>query len=140
MSNFWPAKVFYENLGYPSVENAYQAAKTDNEAFRIPFASPGACTSGEAKRLGRKLKVRPDWDEIKIDVMYNLNLQKFQGPVLKKMLLDTGDAVIEEGNTWGDQFWGVDLETGLGENNLGNILMLIRDELKEKAKEEEANA
>ena len=48
---------------------------------------------------------------------------------LKALLLATGDANLEEGNTWNDTFWGVDLANGCGQNNLGKILMKIRGEL-----------
>ena len=53
---------------------------------------------------------------------------KFSIPKFKKLLLATGDRYIEETNTWGDTFWGVC--NGKGENNLGKIIMKIRDTLK----------
>ena len=52
-----------------------------------------------------------------------------QNEELKKKLIDTGDATLIEGNTWNDTFWGVC--NGVGENNLGKILMKIREELKD---------
>lgn len=80
----------------------------------------------EAKRLGRRVKLREDWEEVKELVMYEICYHKFsQNPDIRKMLLDTGDAELIEGNTWGDKI-------GVGENRLGKILMRIRNELKGK--------
>lgn len=124
LSNFWPAFVTLDGVRYPSVENAYQAAKTAPEN-RSLFVN---ATPGGAKRLGRRCPVRPDWDDRKLAVMEDLIRQKFRpGYRLAALLLQTKDAHIEEGNTWGDQFWGVC--EGVGTNNLGLILMRVRHDL-----------
>jgi hypothetical protein len=81
---------------------------------------------GEAKRRGRRATIRPDWEEVKLDVMEDLLRQKFVG--LARALVMTGDEELVEGNTWGDRFWGVC--QGAGENHLGRLLMKIRSELK----------
>ena len=82
----------------------------------------------EAKRLGRNVQLRPDWETVKYDIMYEVCKAKFeQNDDLREMLLDTGDAYLEEGNTWNDRCWGTC--RGVGENHLGKILMRIRDEL-----------
>lgn len=84
----------------------------------------------EAKRLGRRVKLRDDWEEVKELVMYEICYHKFnQNPDIKRMLLNTGDAELIEGNTWGDCIWGVC--NGVGNNLLGKILMRVRNELKE---------
>lgn len=84
----------------------------------------------QAKKLGRSVSLRPDWEDIKIDIMYNICKAKFtQNETLKTNLLKTGDATLIEGNTWGDKIWGQ--VNGVGENNLGKILMRIREELKD---------
>ena len=81
-----------------------------------------------AKRLGRRVELRPDWESVKYDVMYQVCKAKFtQNPNLLERLLATGDAELVEGNTWGDQVWGVC--KGVGENHLGKTLMRIRAEL-----------
>lgn len=100
------------------------AAKTvtryDKERF-VPLAPK------EAKGLGRQVTLRPDWEDVKFDIMYELNKQKFtQHPELKALLLSTDNKYLEETNWWGDRIWGV---CGTGENNLGKILMRIRQEL-----------
>jgi len=126
-SNFEPAVVTYEGVDYPTVEHAYQAAKTINPAEREAILK--ASTPGKAKRLGQKVNLRPDWESIKIDIMKDLVTQKFKkNPNLANLLLSTGDQPLEEGNNWGDKFWGI--SGGKGENHLGKILMEIREELR----------
>lgn len=125
LSNFYPSLIWYEGLHYPFVENAYQAAKTLDYTLRKRFqmASPFA-----AKKLGREVELRTDWEDIKDIVMYNCCSQKFNNPILKDWLISTGDAELIEDNTWGDTHWGVC--KGVGLNTLGNILMMIRKELR----------
>lgn len=128
LSNFWPAKVRYEGVDYPTVEHAYQAAKTLDLEVRKQFA--GLEPPSGAKRLGRKLEIRPDWDRIKLLVMEDLVRQKFQHPELRDLLLATESRELQEGNTWGDRFWGIFPPViGYGENHLGKILMRVRAEL-----------
>ena len=130
LSNFFPIPVMLDGRTYPTVEHGFQAAKTEREEERE--AIRWASTPGRAKRLGRKVALRPDWDAIKVDVMLDLLRQKFSDPVLHQRLLATGDAPLIEGNTWGDCFWGCVLEKGkwVGENTLGRLLMQVRGELK----------
>ncbi len=89
-----------------------------------------AATTGEAKRLGRQIQVRPDWDDVKIETMLLLLRNKFAFYPLKQWLLNTGDAILIESNWWHDTFWGVDSKTCQGANVLGILLMLVREELK----------
>lgn len=125
LSNFYPVLIKRGKLYYPSVEHAYQATKTLTPSLRAEIAE---CKSpGKAKRMGAKLVLRPHWDLMKIDVMKGLNRIKFQHIGLRTMLLSTGDAHLEEGNKWGDTFWGT--VNGEGQNHLGKILMEIREEL-----------
>lgn len=126
LSNFYPSKVVLDDLEYDTVEAAFQAAKTDNVADRRAIRE--ADKPAEAKRLGRKVTLRQDWEKVKIQVMEDLCRQKFQQPAFKEKLLATGDAYLEETNTWNDKFWGVC--KGFGKNHLGKILMKLRDELK----------
>lgn len=127
LSNFWPAKVFLDGFQYPTVEHAYQAAKTFDLKKREEIRN--ADKPGLAKRLGKKVSIRKDWEKIKISIMYNLVKQKFfNNSILKESLLSTGDEELIEGNTWNDTFWGIC--NGVGQNNLGKILMKIRNEIK----------
>jgi hypothetical protein len=127
LSNFWPAKVFLDGFQYPTVEHAYQAAKTFDLKKREEIRN--ADKPGLAKRLGKKVSIRKDWEKIKISIMYNLVKQKFfNNSILKESLLSTGDEELIEGHTWNDTFWGIC--NGVGQNNLGKILMKIRNEIK----------
>lgn len=124
ISNFWPAKVVLDEVSYPSVENAYQAAKTDTR-LREPFVS---CTASQSKRLGRDVVMRADWNGVKLDVMRDLIAQKFApGTALAAQLMDTNQRLLVEANTWGDTFWGQC--GGKGQNHLGRLLMVQRSAL-----------
>lgn len=124
LSNFWHCKVEYEGQSYQSSEAAFQAAKTLDENKRQMFEH---VTAGQSKKMGRKLELRPDWEKVKDDVMYNVLKCKFdQNTKLKEKLINTGDSELVEGNWWGDQYWGVC--RGEGQNKLGKILMKLRKE------------
>lgn len=130
LSNFWKASVSYEGITFPSTEHAYQAAKTLDMDLRKKVAMFEKC--GEAKRWGKIVELRSDWEEVKVRVMLSVNLEKFsKHPKLRERLLLTGPLLLIEGNTWGDHFWGVDLLTLEGENKLGQVLMHIREELQQ---------
>lgn len=124
LSNFHLVVVRLYGHKYPSVENAYQAAKTLDIDAREQFIY---CGPSKAKQLGKTLQLRDDWDQLKMVVMLNLLQQKFSNTDLKTKLKNTGDMYIEETNTWGDTFWGVC--SGIGENNLGKLIMRIRSKL-----------
>jgi ribA/ribD-fused uncharacterized protein len=129
LSNFFHARVTYEGLEYPSTEHAYQAAKTLDKHARKAFLHVKA---GEAKRMGKCLKIRSDWESVKLGVMKEVVLRKFTTHKdLCAKLLSTGQAKLIEGNDWGDVYWGkVD---GKGENHLGLILMEVRSLLSKVA-------
>lgn len=122
LSNFHPAKVWLGGKLYPTVEHAFQAAKTEDPEERERIRQ--AATPGKAKRMGQNVKLRYGWEENKQDVMLFLCLQKFRKNPLRRLLLRTGSAKLVEVNTWGDTYWGVC--NGVGKNALGKILMDIR--------------
>jgi ribA/ribD-fused uncharacterized protein len=127
LSNFAESPVEFEGALYPTVEHAFAAAKTldptERELIRL------AERPGEAKRLGRQVALRPGWDDLRVEVMRGLLARKFApGSELAARLLATGDAQLVEGNTWGDRFWGVC--RGQGRNQLGQLLMELRDQLR----------
>jgi ribA/ribD-fused uncharacterized protein len=124
LSNFWPAEVVLNRELYPTVEHAFQAAKTVDPYQRRRIAR--ADNPGVAKVLGRKVALRPDWEQVKLKIMFMLVTQKFERPDLRVKLLATYPEELEEGNRWKDVFWGVDINTGKGENHLGQILMAVR--------------
>ena len=125
LSNFYPCKIKYDGLEYENAEAAFQAQKTLGESERLQFCGIDAST---AKRLGRRVKLRTDWEKVKDDIMLTIVREKFsQNPEIGEMLLKTGSAALIEGNTWGDRYWGV--RNGEGLNKLGYILMLVRSEI-----------
>lgn len=110
------------------VEGEYQVAKCADPGERVLFNFQ-SMTPGQAKRIGQKVRMRSDWDKAKLHVMYDLVSAKFHDhPELARKLLATGDTELVEGNNWGDTYWG--MVNGVGENNLGKILMRVRAELR----------
>jgi len=139
LSNFYKSPLRWRGNNYPTVEHAFQAAKTLDPIYRQAIAT--ADTPGKAKRLGRKANLRPDWEEIKEQVMYECVSAKFSQDIgLMLALLATGDEELVEGTLWCDNEWGdckcpkcVNIK---GKNKLGKILMRVRAELKEKLQKE----
>jgi ribA/ribD-fused uncharacterized protein len=127
LSNFSLVNVTYNNISFPSVENAYQAAKCKYAEDMNEFVN---ISSGKAKRKGKLVAIRDDWEDVKISIMEDLIRQKFNQEPYKTKLINTGDVEIQEGNNWGDKFWGVCIKTKIGENNLGKLIMKIRKEIK----------
>ena len=136
LSNFYYCPIIID-LGwlecqYPTAEHAFQAAKATNEADHRHVLLSG--TPGQAKRRGRRIKKRDNWDEVKDDVMNTVVRAKFANDTLKQQLLATDKQLLKEGNTWHDNYWGncacQKCEDKPGENVLGKILMKIRRELK----------
>jgi GTP cyclohydrolase II len=130
LSNFYMLEeggIVLDEIYYPSVEHAYQAAKWPAH-MRDVFQN---VTPGRAKQLGKEAPKfnKKKWDKNKLSVMSALCRQKFTNNwKMKQMLLMTEGCILRETNNWGDVFWGCD-EAGNGENHLGNILMDIRNDL-----------
>jgi len=125
LSNFWPVEVQYNGIICPTVEHAYQAAKAISFVNASNIARQP--TPGDAKRAGRRVITRTDWEEVKEIIMLDLLRQKFQHQNMKEALLATGKCKLIEGNTWNDHYWGVC--GGEGKNRLGLLLMQVREEL-----------
>lgn len=149
LSNFWPAEIVWDSIVFPTVEHAYQAAKSTSRPVRIAVSrfdmKPAAVKAvgkinqdthrgPEFEYQGQiyQIALRDDWTDINLQLMYELNKLKY---TLHKDLYDklmaTGDAILEEGNTWHDTFWGIcPPDSGKGENHLGIILMRLREDLR----------
>ena len=126
LSNFYRTDIKYDGMTYPTVEHAYQASKSIFMQDKIKIKN---CeTPGQAKRLSKSLFIRDDWYDINIGIMNELIRIKFSNPKLRGKLLATDDAILIEGNSWGDRFWGTC--NGQGQNHLGIILMTVRSELR----------
>ena len=134
LSNFYNASCIFEEKFYPTVEHAFQAAKSLDHAERDWIAATGS--PGLAKRLGRRINLRPDWEKVKFDVMEECLRSKFADPVLKQKLLATGNEELVEGNYWHDNTYGncscEKCKDIIGRNMLGNILMKLRTEFMEE--------
>jgi ribA/ribD-fused uncharacterized protein len=133
LSNFWLCPVDVSGVRYPSAEHAYQAAKTLDAGARLAIA--GLASPGQAKRAGQQLELRPGWEQARKRIMLGVVVIKFtQNPHLGCQLAETGDALLEEGNRWHDNYWGAcgcPRHMGLGLNYLGRILMMVRDIVRE---------
>jgi ribA/ribD-fused uncharacterized protein len=127
LSNFSESPIEWRGHIWPTVEHAYQASKAIFAMDRAKIMQ--AKTPGQAKRIGQQISCRPDWEEIKVERMLDLLRKKFSQEPFKSALLQTGKAELIEGNWWGDTFWGVSKQTGIGENMLGKLLMQVRSEL-----------
>ena len=134
LSNFYAAPVEMDGAEYPTVEHAFQAAKTHDYAKRRTIREAQSPTT--AKRMGRRIKRREDWFDVSLAIMKELVSQKFtRYRELGEKLLATGDAALIEGNNWNDRFYGAVYDTTqeawVGENHLGQILMEVRAELRD---------
>ena len=136
LSNFHPSYVMYEGDIYPTVEHAFQAAKIAERKSRQFFTT--LPTPDLAQYHGRRVELRPDWEQIKDKVMYDILRDKFSRDPNKANLLATGNRPLIEGNNWHDNYWGVcscercKRNYNHGRNQLGKTLMQIRDELRKK--------
>lgn len=132
LSNFHACKVIYDNITFDSVEKAYQYSKCYKASDKAKILE--AKTSKEAKAFGKLIKIRSDWDRVRVSIMLDLVTQKFSADPLRQMLLDTGDDAIIEENWWHDNLWGNctcdKCRTIRGHNILGKIIMQVRDSLK----------
>ncbi len=122
LSNFYEFPVTYNGITYQNNEAAFQAQKCPERAEEFKNLNPS-----EAKRLGRKVTLRKDWERVKVSIMTDIVRAKFTNPDLAAKLEGTDDCLLEEGNDWGDKIWGT--VDGKGQNLLGNILMQVRDEI-----------
>ena len=130
LSNFHYCPVYYEGLLYCTSENAYQSAKVIKDE-RQPFTN---CTPKDSKRMWKTRKLlhtAQGWDDVKGDVMKIILMDKFYRNLdLRRKLVDTGDRYLEETNHWHDNWFGYcicEKCKGLGQNNLGKILMKVRE-------------
>jgi ribA/ribD-fused uncharacterized protein len=126
LSNMYPCDIEYEGVSFNSVEQAYQYHKTTSPKEKMNILR---CNQPKkTKVLAKKFKyVREDWLKFRLGLMYRLLKLKFEIPELREALLLTNGYELVEGNWWGDHYWGVC--DGVGENNLGKLLMKVRDEV-----------
>ena len=124
LSNFYRLEGTVE-----TAEHLFQAAKAVKKNDAAWIMSSGH--PSDAKKRGRVVQMRPDWETYRVEAMRKVLEYKFENPELRAKLLDTGDRELIEANTWHDTYWGVDKWSGKGHNMLGKLLMKLRDELRE---------
>ena len=123
LSNFYPCKVTYNGVAFKNSEAAFQAAKCWSRVEEFTHLN-----ASDAKKLGREVEMREDWEIVKNRIMHDVVLAKFsQSEDLRQKLVATGGAWLEEGNDWGDTYWGT--VNGRGQNWLGLVLMSVREKL-----------
>jgi N-glycosidase YbiA len=131
-SNFSPHSINLEGEIWPTSEHYYQAQKFIGTPYHHLCAQIHQASSPEiAAAIGRNPQhiVRSDWDSLKTKIMYRAVFTKFRRHLdLKALLLGTGEVLIVE-NSPTDSYWGCGSD-GLGQNQLGKILMQIRQELR----------
>lgn len=126
LSNMYPCEIRVNGLVFTCAEACFQSFKTTDLEARKAFQG---IDGFQAKKLGRKVQLRSDWNKIRLDVMEAVVKAKFrQHPDLFYKLLVVDDVIVED-NTWNDTFWGKC--NGKGYNNLGRILMKVRAELRD---------
>ena len=132
-SNFFSCPVEYKGILYPNSECAWQSLKTFDMDIRRKFAT---YTPAGAKKMGRRVSLRSDWEEVKYDLMVEVLYAKFsQNEGLKEILLSTGnEEIIENTTAWHDNIWGNcecdKCKNKEGKNLLGKALMWVREELR----------
>lgn len=133
LSNMYPCIITLGKHTFTCAEAAFQAAKCPER-----MAEFYNLNGFEAKKLGRTVALRSDWDEVKLKVMHTILRAKFHQHLdLMKKLIHTKSTYLIEGNTWGDTFWGIC--NGAGKNNLGRLLMWVRHEIKKDILENKKN-
>jgi ribA/ribD-fused uncharacterized protein len=134
LSNFYWNEIEFEGITYPTNEHFFQAMKTLNIGERQKIAN--CLTPGQAKRMGRQVALRPDWEEVKEDIMFLGLCLKFADEQLADWLVETGDEPLEEGTTWHDNEWGncscPKCKNIEGKNKLGKLLMKVRGMIREE--------
>lgn len=127
LSNFYFVPIRYGLLTFTNTEAAFHSEKWPVRAGEFTKLNPS-----EAKRLGWRVRLRSDWEQVKDQVMLDVVRAKFdQHHDLAQKLIATGDEELVEGNAWGDTYWGVC--NSHGKNILGKILMRVRSELREES-------
>lgn len=126
LANEYPVEIEYNGVKYKSVEHAFHATKTDRPAEWADFAN--SLSASEAKRIGRCVGCKPDWDKTS-SMVEVVKMKFFRNMDLAEKLLATGNEQLVDSERLNDKQWGLD--HGFSDNGLGKILMQVRTEIKE---------
>jgi len=132
LSNFFVGAPIVDWRGnkWETTEHFYQSKKTNNIDDKIKIME--AFSPGKSKKIGRTVEIIDNWDELKIGVMRQALMLKFeQWPKYKEYLIQMEGYELVEGNWWHDNFWGNCFcdrcESITGTNMLGKLLMELRN-------------
>lgn len=132
LDNFWECPVLYDGIYYLNSEAAFQSAKTLDRNTRMKMSFMSASESKMFGKDPKKMVLRPDWNDVKDEIMYEIVKDKMtRNPLILELLKSTGSAIIIEGNYWRDNYWGIEFGSKEGYNMLGTILMMLREEFKD---------
>ena len=137
-SNYEPFEtpVVYQGITFKYPENMYQAFKAEKQHVDIrrelASLSPGGSKRWWRNKSRKDRYQRSDWFQINISAMdYILRIKFVKGTRWYKKLKETTGEIVET-NNWHDNFWGDCIcpkcENKTGRNELGKLLMKIRDE------------
>ncbi|MGL5936416.1 MAG: NADAR family protein [Cetobacterium sp.] len=132
LSNFYRQKFIYKNIEFDTAEHAFQWAKAIDESGRNIILN--CSTPSQARYHGKRIKINKEWWECeKFRIMEEILVEKFKNANMQKLLLETGNDELIEGNRWHDNIWGAcqcySCSKKSHQNNLGKILMNIRSSL-----------
>lgn len=119
LSNMFNYPIEYKGIKYTCVESAFQAQKDTKKAKDF-----SRLNGIEAKKLGKKVTARSDWDRVKLGIMRDILRIKFKSPTLKAKLNAINEPIVNE-NNYGDTYWGK--YEGRGLNMLGKLLSELKD-------------
>lgn len=129
LSRLQKINITRDGVTYPSLENFFQAMKTEDELIRKKIA---AMNPLEAKKYGKLIPIRPNWEDVKDKVMKWGLRRKLASSYYLRILCDTGNEELIDWNYWHDNEWGhcyCNNCIGKGENKMGKMLMELRNEL-----------
>lgn len=138
LSNMTSVPILYKGHLFDSTEAAFMWEKCQDceiklaDGSSIPWLEFCQTQAPNIVKLrSRDVKLREDWNDVKLEIMYDVLVIKFTQEPFRSKLIATGTQNIVEGNYWGDKFWGVDLKEtpNEGENWLGRLIMDIRNKL-----------
>ncbi len=126
LSNFYSSPIMFDHQTFSTAEHLYQALKAKTQEDYMFVCQ--AFSPGDAKKRGAQIELRPDWEDVKDRLMKLVLILKFtQHTDLTTLLKDTDGYILQEGNMWGDKYWGVCLKTNEGQNRLGILLREVRE-------------
>lgn len=128
-SNFSSFAIEWKGKIYPTSEHVYHSEKFEDENLKEQIKNCRSAHNAMYFAWANNDKSRKDWDEIKLEVMKEILIEKVnQHPYVKKKLLQSDNRELIE-DSWRDSYWGWG-EDKKGENHLGKLWMEIRETLK----------